>query len=75
MPVTTLVSVLLYYILKPSMAFKIPFLFFRWADVTEKEEIGKGIIELAKVNSQINCSKFKVPMKRNFVLGFLKYTV
>ena len=55
------------------MAFKIPFLdaqsftkgYFRdipnflWANVTEKEEIGKGIIELAKVNSQINCSKIR----------------
>ena len=55
------------------MAFKIPFLDaqsfrkgyfcnipnFRWADVTEKEEIGKGIIELAQVNSQINCSKIR----------------
>ena len=30
---------------------------FRWA-VTEKD-IGKGIIELAKVNSQINCSKIR----------------
>ena len=55
------------------MAFKIPFLDvqsftkgyfcdipnFRLADVTEKEAIGKGIIELAKVNSQINCSKIR----------------
>ena len=54
------------------MAFKTPFLDaqsftkgyfrdipnFRWADVTEKD-IGKGIIELAKVNSQINCSKIR----------------
>ena len=79
------------------MALKIPFLDaqsftkgyfrdipnFRLAEVTEKEEIGKGIIELAKVNcSKTRCSTVRVVMievgklqTQNKLLSLLMVTI
>ena len=56
---------------------------FRLAEVTQKEEIGKGIIELAKVNcSKTRCSTVRVVMievgklqTQNTLLSLLMVTI